>query len=113
MSETQAWLDLMAAARRAEWNGDREATIRAEVARLEDEGIPPVPALRRPALQVVAGADAEVEALRHYIDSPRYALTEDDVRTRRAQGRPYLRAEEIRPGMRLIDGEWFYSARWL
>jgi len=24
-----------------------------------------------------------------------------------------LRAEDIRPGMRQIGGEWFYSARWL
>lgn len=84
MSETQAWLDLMAAARRAEWNGDREATIRAEVARLEDEGIPPVPALRRPQLAAVpAGTGRD------------------------------LKAEEIRPGFRQIDGRWHYSARWL
>lgn len=82
-SETQAWLDLMEHAKRAEWNGDREAAIRAEVGRLEDEGLPPVPALRRPALQVARAAGAE------------------------------LSAEEIRPGMRQIDGRWFYSAAWL
>ena len=64
-------------------------------------------------------ADLEVAARRpdlaRYAESSRFALTWADVRHAEQIGRPYavVPAEGIGPGMRLIDGEWLYSAAWL
>jgi hypothetical protein len=85
-NETEAWIALQATARRNVWNGDVEASVGALVGQVAEDGQPYGKNLRRPRLQVV-----------HPITTVDAPLTRDDVV----------------PGMRMVDGRWFYSARWL
>ena len=88
-NETEAHLALAAAAMDRAINAASDRRI-GELAR---EDVPPDPALRQPGEPV------------------RVPIGEADVPP--AAVPVTIGREDIRPGMRMIGGEWFYSAAWL
>lgn len=116
-NETEAHLALAAAAM------DRgiDAVTDARIAELAREDVPADPPLRAPGEPVrIAIGEAKVPPAMMPVRRVRFAATgelaPDTFAIDAEPGEPdagELAREDVRPGMRKIGGQWFYSAAWI